>query len=69
MKTALILAGVFALSLSACNKKDAPPPVAPPAPKVESTAPAPAGAMSEEDKTKAMDAAKAAAKGAGGGKE
>ena len=69
MKTALILAGVVALSLSACDKKEVPPPVAPPTPKVESTTPAPAGAMSDEDKTNAMDAAKAAAKGAGGGKE
>ena len=68
MKTAFVFAGVLALSLSACDKKGSPVPVAPPAPKVESPAPAP-GAMTDEDKMKAMDAAKSAAKSAGGGKE
>ncbi len=69
MKAALLLAGVMALSLSACDKKEAPPPVAPPVPKVQSSAPVPSATMSTDDKAKAMDAAKAAAKAAGGGKE
>ena len=68
MKATLVLA-VLALSLSACDKKQAPPPVAPPVPKVQSSAPLPSTSMSSDDKAKAMDAAKAAAKAAGGGKE
>ena len=68
MKISVIFAGVLVLALSACDKKESPVPVAPPTPKVESTAPAP-GSMTAEDKMKAMDAAKSAAKSAGGGKE
>ena len=68
MKAALVYA-VFALSLSACDKKQAPPPVAPPVPKVQSSAPVPSITMSSDDKANAVDAAKAAAKAAGGGKE
>ena len=69
MKTALVLAGVIAFSLSACNKKEAPAPVAPPVPKVQSSAPVPSTTMSNDDKAKAAEAARAAAKAAGGGKE
>jgi hypothetical protein len=68
MKTALLFAGVLALLLSACDEKKSPVPAAPPAPKVESATPPP-GAMTAEDKMKAMDSAKSAAKSAGGGKE
>ena len=68
MKAALVLA-VLALSLSACDKKEAPVPVAPPVPKVQSSAPVPSTTMTTYDKAKALDAAKAAAKAAGGGKE
>ena len=69
MKNVLVFAGVAALMLSACSKQEVPVPVVPPAPKVGTAAPATGGAMSDEDKAKAMDAAKAAAKSAGGGKE
>lgn len=69
MKTALVLAGVLALALSACDKKVVPVPVAPPVPKLQSSAPVPSITMGNDDKAKAMDAAKAAAKAAGGGKE
>ena len=69
MKNALVLAGVLALALSACDKKVVPVPVAPPAPKLQSSAPLPSITMSGEDKAKAMDAARAAAKAAGGGTE
>ena len=68
MKTALIVAVVFTLALTACDKKDSPP-MAPAAPKVEPSSTGPAGPMTAEDKMKAMDAAKSAAKSAGGGKE
>ena len=68
MKTALIVAGVFTLALTACDKKDSPP-MAPAAPKVESSSTGPAGAMTAEDKMKAMESARSAAKSAGGGKE
>ena len=69
MKTALVIAGVLALSLSACDKKQTPVPVAPPTPKVQATAAIQGSAMSDEDKAKAMEAAKALAKSAGAGKE
>ena len=69
MKNVLVFAGVAALMLSACSKQEVPVPVVPPAPKVGAATTAPAAAMSDEDKVKAMDAAKAAAKSAGGGKE
>ncbi|MEO8442452.1 MAG: hypothetical protein ABI547_08190 [Betaproteobacteria bacterium] len=69
MKNVLVFAGVAALMLSACSKQGVPVPVVPPAPKVGSAAPAPAIAMSDEDKAKVMEAAKSAAKSAGGGKE
>jgi len=68
MKAALVLA-VLALLLSACDKKEAPAPVAPPVPKVQSSAPVPSTTMSNDDKAKAAEAARAAAKAAGGGKE
>src|SRR5258705_12633251 len=60
MKNVLVFAGVAALMLSACSKQEVPVPVVPPAPKVDAAAPAPAAPMSDEDKAKAMDAAKAA---------
>ena len=69
MKSSLISACAAALLLSACGNKEFSPPAAPAKPKVEAAAPAPAGTMSAEDKLKAMDAAKASAKSAGGTKE
>ncbi|MCX7135854.1 MAG: hypothetical protein NTW47_04165 [Proteobacteria bacterium] len=73
MKPLLLTAAVMTVFLSACGKE----PAKPAAPEVPATAvapapaaaPAPAGEMSKEDKDKAMEAAKAAAKSAGGGKE
>ena len=68
MKTTLILAGLSALLLVACNKQSTPP-ASTPAPKVSPATPSVSSGMSSDDKTKAMDAAKASAKAAGGGKE
>jgi len=70
MKLSLAIASLAVLLLSACSKEaPKPAPVAvPEAPKAEAPA-APATAVSEEDKNKAMDAAKAAAKSAGGKSE
>jgi outer membrane PBP1 activator LpoA protein len=74
MKISLVTAAVAALLLSACGK-EAPKPApqaVPEAPKAEAPA-APAAAapaaVSDEDKAKAMEAAKAAAKSAGGKSE
>jgi len=70
MKLSLAIASLAVLLLGACSKEaPKPAPVAvPEAPKAEAPA-APAAAVSEEDKNKAMDAAKAAAKSAGGKSE
>jgi hypothetical protein len=70
MKLPLFVVGITALLLSACGK-EAPKPApqaAPEAPKAAAPA-APAATVSDDDKKKAMDAAKAAAKSAGGRSE
>jgi hypothetical protein len=68
MKSVLLMLAATAFALSACSK-EAPPPTqapTPPAPQAAPAAPAsstpPAGEMSQEDKDKAMEAAKQNAK-------
>jgi hypothetical protein len=69
MKISLFAACAAALLMNACGDKEVPKPPprpVPAMPKVAEPAVIPGGAMSDEDKAKAMDAAKAAAKSAGG---
>ena len=67
MKASLFSIGIVALALSACDKEVPKPPPRPvPAmPKVAEPS-VPVGGISDEDKAKAMEAAKAAAKSATG---
>ena len=69
MKSLLLSAAVVTVILSACGKEPAPPAQSPAMPSSQVAPPpaAPAGEMTKEDKEKAMDAAKAAAKSVGKG--
>ena len=62
MKSSFLSVVVVTTLLGACGKETAPP--APPAQPSSQAAPAPSGTMSMEEKVKAMDAAKEAAKAA-----
>ena len=63
MKSTFLSVAVITTLLSACGKETPPPP--PPAQPSSQAAPAPSGAMTMEEKQKAMEAAKDAAKASG----
>jgi hypothetical protein len=64
MKSLILPAAVVAFILSACGKEPAPPSKPPAAPSSQA-APAPGGTLTMEEKQKAMEDAKAAAKAGG----
>jgi len=71
MKSLLLSALAVTVILSACDKKPSAPikPNVQPSSQSTPVSTVPIGEVSKEDKEKAMEAARAAAKAAGGGKE